>query len=73
METITRILVKEDLITKNPAINLDVVNEAERARRELESLGVWKDSGSRVRNPFEIKPDPRPHGKKLARLMAQRE
>ena len=71
MESSTRLLFAEDQIANNPSVDLSVINEAERARRELESLGVWKETESRVRNPFGMKPDMRPHGQKIARLMAQ--
>ncbi len=73
MESDTRFLLTGDQIAKNPAVDAKVVKEAERARKELEALGVWEESGSRVRNPFEVKPDLRPHGQKIARLIAQSE
>ena len=71
MQSVSRVFLTEEQIAKNPAIDSKVVKEAERARRELETLGVWENNGSRVRNPLEIKPDPRPHGQKMARLMTQ--
>ena len=71
MDSSTQDLFTEDQIANNPSVDLKVVNEAERARRELENLGVWKETGSRVRNPFGTKPDMRRHGQKIARLMNQ--
>ena len=73
MDSNARLLLTENLIARNPSVDLDVINEAERARRELERLGVWKDTGSRVRNPFGIKPDMRTNGQKISRLIAQSE
>lgn len=73
MEGDNRFLLTEDQITRNPAVDPKVVKEAERARRELETLGIWEEKGSRVRNPFEVKPDLRPYGQKIAQLMAQSE
>ena len=73
MQSVSRFLLTEEQIAKNPAIDPKVVREAERARIELETLGVWEESGSRVRNPLEIKPDLRPHGQKMAQLMTQSE
>lgn len=67
----SQLLFTEEQLAKNPAVDLQTVNEAERARKQLESLGVWKESGSRVRNPYEIKPDMRAHGQKINQLMAQ--
>ena len=61
----------EDRIAKNPAIDLTLVNEAQRARQELEALGVWEESRSRVRNPFEIRPGLKPHSQRMAQLLAQ--
>ena len=66
-------ILTEGHIAKNPAVDLEMVKEAERARKELETLGVWEESGSRVRNPFEITPDLKPHGQKIAQLIAQSE
>ena len=73
MQSVSRFLLTEEQIAKNPAIDPKVVKEAERARKELETLGVWEESGSRVRNPLEIKPDPTSHGQKMAQLMTQSE
>lgn len=58
-------------IANNPAIEIDKVNEAERARKELENLGVWEKGGRRVKNPLEIKPDPKVRGQKVAKLISQ--
>ena len=63
----TQISVDAFQLTATPSISNTVTSECRHA------LGVWQDSGSRVSNSFEIKPDPSPHGKELARLMAQRE
>ena len=71
METGNRLLFTEDWIAKNPSVDLKVVKEAERAREELESLGVWEETGSRVRNHFGIKPDLRPYRHRLAQLIVQ--
>ena len=73
MQSVSRFLLTQEQVAKNPAIDPKVVKEAEQARRELEILGFWEESASRVRNPLEIKPDPRPHGQKIARLMIQSE
>ena len=73
MQSVSRILLTEEQIAKNPAIDIKIVKEAERARKELESLGVWEEVGSKVRNPLEIKPDLRTHGQRIAQLMAQSE
>ena len=64
MASSTKDLITEDQIANNPSVNIKMVNEAERARRELKNLGVWKETGSRVRNPFGITTDMRRHGKK---------
>ena len=69
MQSVSRFLLTEEQIAKNPAVDSKIVLEAERARRELETLGVWEDNGSRVRNPLGIKPDLRPHGQKRAQFM----
>ncbi len=61
----------EDQLAKNPSVDPKVVNEAYRIRKELEDLGVWEESGIRVRNPFEIKPDPIPHGQKMEQIISQ--
>ena len=66
MESDNRFLLAKDQIAKNPAVDPKVVKEAERARKELEALGVWEESGSRVRNPFEVKPDLRSHGQEIS-------
>ena len=73
MESSTQELFTEEQIANNPSVDLRVLSEAERARQELENLGVWKETGSRVRNPFGIKPDMRRHSQKIARLMNQSE
>ena len=44
-------ILTEEQIAKNPAIDPKIVKEALQMRRELENLGVWEDSGSRVRKP----------------------
>ena len=61
----------EDQLAKNPAVDLKVVKEAHRVRKELGDLGVWEESGSRVRNPFEITRAPRPHGQRIEQLISQ--
>ena len=71
MESSTRFLFAEDQIANNPSVDHAKINEAERARRELENLGVWKKTESRVRNPFGMKPNISPHGQKIAWLIAQ--
>ena len=64
-------MLTDEQIAKNPAINPKIVKEALQMRRELEKLGVWDDSGSRVRNPFEIKPALKPGGESRSRLITQ--
>ena len=71
MPTIEEFRFTKDQITKNPAINIELVTEAERARKELETLGIWKKEASPVRNPFEVKPNPRSHGQKISQLISQ--
>ena len=71
MESSNLLLLTKNQIANNPAVDLEVVNEAERARKELETLGIWKENGSQVRNPFGIKPDLKPHNQKIAQLIAQ--
>ena len=71
MQSVSRILLADDQVAKNPAIDSKVVKEAERARRELETLGVWEDSGSRVRNPLEIRPALRQREQKTPQRMIQ--
>ena len=73
MQSVSRFLLTEEQIARNPAVDSKIVKEAQRARKELETLGVWEDNGSRVRNPLGIKPDLRPHGQKMAQFMAQSE
>ncbi len=71
MESNTQLWFTEDTIANSPSVDLNVIKEAERARRELENLGIWKESGSRVRNPFWIKPDMRTPGQKIVQLRVQ--
>ena len=66
-----RFLPTDDQLAKNPAVNLKLVHEAYRVRKELDDLGVWEDSGSRVRSPFEMRPDLEPHGRKMEQLISQ--
>ena len=42
MESSTQLLFAEDQFTNNPSVDPNVISEADRARQELESLGVWK-------------------------------
>lgn len=71
MQSVSPFMLTEEQIANNPAIDAKVVKEAERARKELETLGVWEENGSRVRNHLEIKPDLRPHGQKVAKLITK--
>ena len=71
MSTIKELRFTKDQIAKNPAINIKIVTEAERARKELETLGIWKKGESPVKNPFGIKPNPRSHGQRIAQLISQ--
>lgn len=57
MLSVSRFTLTEEQIAKNPAVDAKVVREAERARKELETLGVWEEIGSRVRSPFQVGPD----------------
>lgn len=61
----------EEQIAKNPAVDPKIVKEAQQMRRELEELGVWEDSGSRVSNPFETKPTSKPREESRSRLITQ--
>ncbi|WP_446831771.1 hypothetical protein [Candidatus Foliamicus sp.] len=56
----TSFLLTEEQFAKNPAVNRKVVEQALEMRSELERLGVWQDSGSRVTNPFATKPTVKP-------------
>lgn len=71
METKEGIRFTEEQIANNPAINPQVVIEAERARRILEDLGFWTEEGTKVNNPFDIKTDPKLHGQKRPQLINQ--
>ena len=71
MEDRKHLLFTEERIAKNPAIDLKVVNEAQRARQELEALGIWEEDGSRVRSPFEIRPGLKPHTQRITQIIAQ--
>ena len=64
-------MLTEEQIAKNPAIDPKIVKEALQMRRELENFGVWEDSGSRVRNPTEVKPASNPRGQSGNRLITQ--
>lgn len=70
MQSDNRSPLTEDRLAENPAVDSQVVKEAERARKELESLGVWEESRSRVRNPFEVKPDLRPYEQGISSSIA---
>ena len=47
----------KERLEENPAVDSDIVRQALKMREELERLGLWEDSGSRVRNPFETQPE----------------
>lgn len=66
-----RLMLTKEKITKNPAVNPKIVKEALRMRRELEKLGVWEESGSRVSNPFETRPALKSRGDSRSRLITQ--
>ena len=63
--------ITADQLAKNPSIDMDVVKQAHRARRQLEEMGVWEEGGSRVRSPFDVKPDIRPHNQRMRQLISQ--
>lgn len=71
MQKENQLMLTEEQIAKNPAVDPKIVKEALQMRRELENLGVWEDRGSRVRNPFEPKPTLKPRGKSRSRLITQ--
>ena len=71
MEEKNQVPFSEERIAKNPAVNLKLVNEAHRVRKELEKLGVWEDHGSRVRSPFEPNPTLQPHEQRIEQLISQ--
>ena len=48
-----RLMLTKEQIAKNPAVDPKIVEEALQMRRELEELGVWEDSGSRVIIPLK--------------------
>ena len=60
-----------DRIAENPAIDPKVVAEAERAREELEALGVWKKNGARVTNPYEASPNAQHHRQEVTPAISQ--
>lgn len=64
-----RLMLTKEQIAKNPAVDPKIVEEALQMRRELEELGVWEDSGSRVSNPFETKPTSKPLEESRSRLI----
>lgn len=66
-----RLMLTEEQIAKNPAVDPKIVEEALQMRQELEKLGVWEDSGSRVSDSFETKPTLKPRGKSRSRLITQ--
>lgn len=50
------------------AVGPKAVNGAECARKEVETLGVWVESGSRAGNPFEIRPGLRTQEQKVSQF-----
>ena len=47
------LVLTRDEIARNPGIDADVVREALRMRKELESMGVWVEQG-RIARPFAV-------------------
>ena len=66
-----RFLFTDEQLAKNPAVNLKLMHETYLVRKKLDDLGVWQNSGSRVRSPFEMRPDLEPHGRQMEQLMSQ--
>lgn len=64
------VLAQED-ISRNPGVDGDVVREALRMREELESMGVWVDTGSRIASPAAIRPDRTPAKQPISSGLAQ--
>lgn len=56
---------------KNFAVGPKAVNGAESARKEVETLGVRVESGSRACNTFEIRTGPRIQGQKGSQFSCQ--
>lgn len=50
------VLTREE-ISRNSGVDPDVVREALRLRKKLESMGVWIDEGSRIASPLAVRPD----------------
>ena len=71
MPTDERLILTNEQLKGNPAVDPKIVEEALKMRRELEKLGVWEYSGSRVRNPFETRPGLNPSGAVENRFITQ--
>ena len=65
------LILTEEQIAKNPAINPGIVKEAIQMRRELEKLGVWEDNGSRVSNTTVTKPISKAYRESKSLLITQ--
>lgn len=54
------LVLTQEEISRNPGVDPDVVREALRMRKQLESMGVWVDKGSRIASPVAVHPDRTP-------------
>ena len=71
MTSNVRFQLTDTQLARNPAVDLKVIDEAVRARKTLEAMGVWEETGSRMINPLVIRPEFLPRGKGIDRLIAQ--
>ena len=61
MEKSQQALHSPDRSTSHPTDESDQIKEAKRLREKLESLGVWGNKGSKVRNPhYPLPPESEP-------------
>lgn len=57
MTTNDDLVLSHEEISRNSGIDADVVREALRMRKKLESMGIWVEKGSRIVSPFAVRPD----------------
>lgn len=51
------LVLTHEEISRNRGVDPDVVREALRLRKKLESMGIWIDEGSRIASPLAVGPD----------------
>ncbi len=71
MKTNDKLVLTKEQLVENPAVNPGIVKEALKMRLELERLGVWDNSGTRVVSPSEIRPAKNPIGNIRRRSISQ--